>query len=212
VEPGETIETAETVVAARVADFDNPNNVVPSRQLFDRGVMLPLAGQPYGLGVLATPDASVAGQSANPLVGMDTAELLQRDAAKRVLAQTGLTDADSVEWRAGPRKPTEYPAPDDWEEAELVGTGVTPEFFIGVVSGEDGLWGVLLTVARITDDDHVIAVGAITRPVGTVDGGMAAVEGSGWGMDPDSDPPTLSQTLTTVSKFTVTGIGRLDRV
>jgi len=166
-----TIDTANTVFAAPgdvVSAGDKGGDKFDPKSVFDQGVMLPLAGQPYGLGALATPDASVAGQSANPLVGMDTAKLLQHDAAKRVLAETGLTDADTVEWLAGPEA-ADAQVPDRERPYSILGTETDPEHFVGVVSGEDGPWLAVLIVSRITDDDHVIAVGGTTRPVGSVE-------------------------------------------
>jgi len=198
-----TIDTANTVFAAPgdvVSAGDKGGDKFDPKSVFDQGVMLPLAGQPYGLGALATPDASVAGQSANPLVGMDTAELLQHDAAKRVLAETGLTDAETVEWLAGPE------AADTQSiggRSPFVDTETELESFVGVVSGEDGPWGVFLTVARVTDDDHVVAVSATTRPVGTVDGGMERMAAGQF---------MHGKLMDRLGEFSVEAIDRLERV
>lgn len=72
-------------------------------ELFGAGCPAPLDGATFEVGVLSTPDSSVAGQSANPLVGMDTARLLQRGGEpRRMLGRTGVTDADDVAWLVGP--------------------------------------------------------------------------------------------------------------
>ena len=211
VESGESIDTANTVfvTAGDVIISRDGGGLGPARA-FDAGAMLPLGGQPYGLGVLSTPTASVAEQEANPLVGEETTALIQRDAAKRVLAETGLTDADTVEWLAGPA-PLSWPGPGEYTEPTLLGASTELEAFVGVVSGEDGPWGVFVTAARVTDEDHVVAVSGVTRPVSTTDGGLTAVEGSGWGMA-DVGTSLAEGVLSRAAAFTAEGLGRLERV
>lgn len=41
------------------------------------------------------------------------------------------------------------------------------EIYWGVVGGDPHPWGVVVFVARITPDDHVICASTIRRPVGT---------------------------------------------
>ncbi|TSD09566.1 hypothetical protein DP107_15625 [Haloglomus irregulare] len=172
VESGETVETANTVFVFAGDVIVTAGDVidVPAERAFDAGVPVPLAGQPFGVGVLATPNAEVAGQSANPLVEMETTELLQQDATRRVLAETGLTDGDTVEWLGGPQAVVlgEGGPP----ETTLLGSDTEVGSFGGVVSGVDGPWAVVLGVARVTDDDHVIAVSGVTRPISTPDRAM----------------------------------------
>ena len=212
VDAGRSIETADTVFAGP-GDVMFPSETREETRFpsdtYDRGVAVPLAGSPFGLAALSTPTASVGGQEANPLVDMPTTELLQHDAATGVLADAGITDAAEAEWLAGPEQ---YPDRDDWifgddwdGTAEVLGTETDLEAMHGVVSGDDGPWGTVLFVARVTDDDHVPAVGAITRPVGTVDGGMTAVGGSGWGLDRGSE------ILPRAAAFAAGTMGRLER-
>lgn len=182
--PGEPVGSGETFTG------NNPFLAVPvpgdltgqspfemeASRLLDAGVAAPLDGASFGLDVLATPNASVAGQSANPMVGTETVELLHRPEARRMLRRAGVTDADEVEWLAGPR------AFGDGEGKTFVSGGQVPttfvgtetglEHFVGVVSGNDGPWGVGVHVARVTDDDHVLAAGVHRVPVGTPDGGF----------------------------------------
>jgi hypothetical protein len=207
VNPGTTIDTANTVFAGPgdvlFASEIHDKQQFPS-DIYDGGVHLPLGGSTFGLGVLATPDASVGGQSANPLVDIETGVLLQRDAAKRVLARTGLTDAETVEWLAGPQ-PLELAGDEGWGNS-FMGKETAIASFAGVVNGEDGPWGLVMYVARITDDDHVIAAAGIARPVATADAGMTAVAGSGWGMD------TGSGLLDRAGEFTDEVFGELRRM
>jgi phage tail-like protein len=134
--------------------------------LLDAGSPAPLAGATFGLATLSTPDASVAGQSANPLVGMETRELLQHEAARAALRRAGVTDADAVEWRVGPRQ---LGGLDD-RAMTLLGTETRLESFAGVVNGTDGPWLVGVHVGRMTDGNHVVAAGVHRHPVGTVAG------------------------------------------
>jgi hypothetical protein len=211
VEPGETIETADTVFAG-TGDVMFPGDTYDEQQvpdIYDRGTMLPLGGQPFGVAALSTPAAEVAGQSANPLVDMGTEELLQQDAARRMLSRTGITDQDEmVEWLAGPEEVTEEKGYRVESESQMTLLGEETDepqgdIFVGVVSGEDGPWGVLVNVARITDDDHVVAVSALSRPVGTEDGGMELMR-SGQFMH----GKLMEQAL----EFSVETMGRMSRV
>ena len=124
--------------------------------VFDVGGPAPLAGATLGLAFFSTPDASIAGQSANPLVGAETTALPERDVTRRVLARAGVSDAETIEWLDGPR-PIDPDAPA--LSMELLGTRTGMESFQGVVSGEDGPWRVGIHAGRITDDSHVIAAG-----------------------------------------------------
>lgn len=167
-DPGETVSTENTLL------FLPAPKEMPSRngsrlestdpaKVFDQGVAAPTGGATFGLAALATPDASVLGQSANPIVHMGTEELLQQEVTRRMLARTGVTDAEQVRWLAGPEEVAiggRTPFTLLGEETELQG-------FAGVVSGNDGPWAVLLQVARVTPDDHVITASVIRRPVGS---------------------------------------------
>lgn len=144
--------------------------------MLNAGKPVPLGGEAFGLAALTTPNASVAGEDLNPLVGEDTGALLQRDAARRMLRRAGLTDAVDVEWLAGPRSVgPDAGYLDEIPRTLLVGSDTELEQFVGVVSGEQGLWGVAVMVARVTPNDHVIAAGGVRRPVGTADVDVAKV-------------------------------------
>jgi hypothetical protein len=206
VESGTSIDTQGGTVFAGPSDLLFPEDAFDERQfpddVFDQGVALPLNGEPFGLGALATPTASVGGEQANPLVDAETGELLQRDATNRLLADTGITDADDAEWLAAPQRMDVEAAP---TATTLLGTETDLETFGGVLSGEDGPWAAVLFVARVTDGDHVVAVAGVTRPVSTADGGMALVEGSGWGMDRGLE------LLPRAAEFAAETIGQLER-
>ena len=214
VESGETVETANTVFVTAGDVIVTAGDVidVPAERAFDAGVPVPLAGQPFGVGVLATPNAEVGGQSANPLVRMETTELLQQDAAKRVLAATGLTDGDTVEWLGGPEEVvlTE----DAPSEATLLGSDTEIASFGGVVGGENGPWAVVLTVARLTADDHVIAVGGTARPVSTPGRVMEVVGNSGdliAETPPSGGVPLYTPAFAPFARFVPEATGRLRR-
>jgi hypothetical protein len=133
-------------------------------EILDAGRPAPLGGATFGLSVLATPNASVAGQSANPLVGESTETMLRREAARRMLKRAGITDAEDVEWLSGPTTVSDVP---DGTEFTLLGAEARLESFQGVVSGTDGPWRVVVHVARATPDDHVVAAGVQRSPLGT---------------------------------------------
>ena len=132
--------------------------------VFDAGWPAPLGGATFGLSVLSTPDASIAGQSANPLVDLDTDELLQREEAQGMLAQAGITDADDLEWLAGPTRIADVEGP---TTVSLLGEETELESYTAVVAGGQNPWWVGLTAARATPDDHVIALGMQRAPIGT---------------------------------------------
>ncbi|MCY4730712.1 phage tail protein [Natronomonas gomsonensis] len=173
--PGEEVSlTSTVVVVGRPIPTDDASGIQvdgtgvgSAGALLDAGQPAPLAGVSYGLTTLSTPDASVAGRSANPVVRMDTPELLQHDIAREILRRAGVTDAESVEWLTGPR-----PARGGSESGSsvLLGIETSLESFEGVVSGRDGPWLVGIHVARITDGDHVVAAGVHRHPKGTAEG------------------------------------------
>ncbi|AZH24787.1 DUF6517 family protein [Haloplanus aerogenes] len=133
-------------------------------ELFDAGQPAPLGGATFGMGVLSTPNASVAGESANPLVGVETKALLQREETRRMLRRAGVTDADEVEWISGPTAVSDIQGE---IEITLLEEKTQLESFQGVVSGENGPWWVAVHVARVTVDDYVVAAGVQRAPLGT---------------------------------------------
>jgi hypothetical protein len=165
-------------------------------ELFDAGRPAPLGGVTFGMSVLSTPNASVAGQSANPLVGVETEALLQREEARRALEHAGVTDADEVEWLAGPTPVSDVP---DGTEFVLLGEDARLESFTGAVSGEDGPWWVAVHVARATPDDHVVAAGVQRAPLGT--GAAAAKQG---------DTTLLGRTLLPAREYMASTVDRLS--
>ena len=206
VESGTSIDTQGGTVFAGPSDLLFPDDAFDERQfpddIYDQGVALPLNGEPFGLGALATPTASVGGEEANPLVDAETGELLQRDATNRLLADTGITDADDAEWLAAPERMDMESAP---TATTLLDTETDLETFGGVLSGDDGPWAAILFVGRVTDGDHVVAVAGVTRPAGTVEGGRTLVEGSGWGMDRGLE------LLPRAAEFAAETMGQLER-
>jgi len=172
VEPGETVDLANTILAGPTDQLLPGIEAEADPTVLDGGRPVAMAGATMGLGALATPSAEVGGEQANPAVDESTTELLQRDAARRMLRRAGVTDADEVEWLAGP-EPTEFPESGDYTPS-LLGESTDLELHHGVVSGEDGPWAVALFVARATPDDHVIAAGTIRRPVSAPGAGVNA--------------------------------------
>ncbi|WP_276257963.1 DUF6517 family protein [Haloglomus litoreum] len=179
---GDTVDPASTVFAVvgpATPPFDGPSLQVTGSgpggvdDLLDAGAPAPLAGATFGLGTVSTPDASIAGQSVNPLVGMNATALLEHEVARRVLGRAGVTDAGSVEWLDGPRSA----GADASTSVQMLGTETTVESYEGVVSGQDGPWAVGVHLAPITDDSHVIAAGVHRQPLGTAAG---LSDSSGW--------------------------------
>jgi len=166
VEEGTALETENTVFVMP-GDRVIPDEAIPKADLFDAGVAAPLSGATFTMSVLSTPDASVLGQSANPLVGLDTDALLEREETQRLLDRAGVTDADSIEWLAGPTR-----IDVDGGNVSLLGeasaSGV--ESFAAVLSGAAGPWLVFAHVVRVTTDDHVVVLGLHRRAIGTPEG------------------------------------------
>jgi hypothetical protein len=169
VDAGATFETANTVFAAPAGVvFDGADATTPVRAVFDAGSPAPLYGVTFGMGVLATPDEQVAGESVSPLSGTDTQELLQREEARTLLQRAGVTDAEDVQWLAGP----ERVAIED--DLEVTVFGESPddrglESFAGTVSGEEGPWRVGVHVVRTTPDDHLVVAGTHRWPAMSAD-------------------------------------------
>jgi hypothetical protein len=154
------------VAPGNVVFGDGSSHVRDVERLLDASRPAPLGGGTFGLGVLSTPNASVAGQSANPLVDVETKELLQREEAREMLKRAGVTDADEVEWLAGPKVAYREGKDPDFV-TELLGSETAIESFTGVVSGREGPWWTGVHVARSSADDHVIAAGVQRAPLGT---------------------------------------------
>ncbi|MDZ7729815.1 MAG: DUF6517 family protein [Natrialbaceae archaeon] len=110
------------------------------------------------------PDAQVAGQSANPVVGMETAELLQHETARRVLGSAGGADTEGIEWRAGPERLDGEGGGLRPLSVSLLGDEVELETFGGVVGEDRVTAAVTMHIARTTQDDHVIAAGVNPWP------------------------------------------------
>jgi hypothetical protein len=172
-EEGESVPAENTVVAIPATDLFPSTDWSPT-DFFDAGRPAPLAGATFGMSILSTPNASVADQSANPLVDKSTKSLLQREETRQMLRRAGVSDADDVEWAQGP-DPFYREGKDQDHVSNLLGEETEIESFSGVVSGDVGPWGVAIHVARATPDDHVIAAGVQRWPTGT--GKAAAKKG-----------------------------------
>jgi phage tail-like protein len=201
---GDVVDPAKSVfavVAPAISPFDTPSMQVQGsgpqqiQSLLDAGDPAPLAGATFGLATLSTPEASVVGQSVNPLVGMDTVELFEHEITRRVLAQAGVSDVETTEWLDGPRLVESDGAAGP---LQMLGTRTQMESLQGVVSGTDGPWRVGIHVARVTDDSHVIAAGVHRQPLGTA-GGAAAT--AGW-----------QQAVTRARLFTAETVKRLEYI
>ncbi|QLG49280.1 DUF6517 family protein [Natrinema halophilum] len=181
---GEVFETGDSVLAVSGAEVlsdtegtvFNPKNgtngayyPLPAGELFNQ-VVAPTGGATYGIGVLSTPAAEVAGQSLNPIDGMDIETLLTSDEARGLLGEAGITDADEVEWLQGP----EAVAVGGQSPFTLLGEDADQGTFAGVVRGSNGPWGVVANLARVVADDLVVAVGVQRRPL------SAEVPASDW--------------------------------
>lgn len=170
VEPGEAFQKGNTLFVMpgdRVIGKDE-KSLQPER-LFDAGIAAPLSGATFTMTVLSTPDASVLGQSANPLVDMDTDAILERDETQQLLKRAGVTDADAVKWLAGPVQIDAGGSESVSVFGKEAESGI--ETYGAVVSGADGPWQIVAHVVRVTTEDHVLVVGVHRRPVGTPNGG-----------------------------------------
>lgn len=176
VDPGQVVETASTVFAAPAGLFDRRGEKdIPLSRVYDVGHPAPLMGVTFGMGVFATPDEEVAGQSISPLSGTDSLELIQRDEAKTLLERAGVTDADEVKWLEGP-EPVEVETDPG---VTMFGEDPDPpglESFIGLVNGDAGPWRVGVHLVRSTVDDHVIVAGAHRWPAGSTVGWSTSFE------------------------------------
>jgi len=186
IERGATVETENTVFVGPGELFVEIDDV-EIEELFDSGVMTPLGGAGFGMAMLTTPSAEVAGQDANPVIALDTEDLLTREETQQLIGEASAAETDSVEWIEGPSQTDfiEGPSQTDFIEGPsqtdftidelLLGTEPDLEMFTGIISGEEAPWGITIGVVRGTPDDHVIVAGVSTRPVGSEDG-MEAIE------------------------------------
>lgn len=177
-EEGESVETAATLVLIP-APKEYPGDVaVPEwRSVFDAGIPSMVRGATYGLGVMATPNAEIEGESVNPLAQIGLQELLTSDVARDFLRRVGVTDADEVEWIRGPNKTGGAVWGVD-DTVSILDEETAVESFAGVVSGRAGPWAVAIHAAKATPDDVVFAAATHRRPIGTPDGReLASAEG-----------------------------------
>ncbi|MWV39099.1 hypothetical protein [Natrialba sp. INN-245] len=185
VEADEELRTDELLIAAFTDDRTFPSTPLtsPDRidigQLFNAGISAPLSGATFGFSVLATPNASVAGQNLNPLAGLEFEEIFAHEEVRDVLRRAGVTDARTVEWLVGPdavdgdRVPPLVANPDPILEADPATTLLDDEVdlrtFVGVLNGQVGPWAIAIHAARLVDDDIVLATGINRRPVADTD-------------------------------------------
>ncbi|MCW8172491.1 hypothetical protein D8S78_08595 [Natrialba swarupiae] len=147
-------------------------------QLFNAGISAPLSGATFGFSVLATPNASVAGQNLNPCRARVRGNFAHEE-VRDVLRRAGVTDARTVEWLVGPdavdgdRVPPLVANPDPILEADPATTLLDDEVdlrtFVGVLNGQVGPWAIAIHAARPVDDDIVLATGINRRPVADTD-------------------------------------------
>lgn len=146
---------------------------------FDASFGGPIPGAAtYGLGVLSTPNASVAGQSVNPLVQMPLDELVTGDLAEELVGEVAFPGL-VYEWVDGPTvvgdvpDGTEFSEDTFWSDAPtLLGEEAETATIGGVAHGGPGPypWFVLVNVARAeTGDSAVVAAGVQRTPVGSAD-------------------------------------------
>lgn len=170
-EPGEAFDTATTILVSNApedslfpGEAPLPERPALPDETFLGGHPAPLGGVTAGVFVFSTPDVSLAGQSANPLVGESTLDLLQRPEARDLLSQTAVPDAESVEYREGP-DPVGA-AELGPETATLLDDEVEIESFAAALSGDSHPVAVCVHIARTTGEEHVVA-GAVQRaPLG----------------------------------------------
>ncbi|WP_138005453.1 DUF6517 family protein [Halalkalirubrum salinum] len=185
VEADEELRTDELLIAAFTDERTFPSTplTLPDEidigQLFNAGVPAPLPGATFGFSVLATPNASVAGQNLNPFAGLAFEEILAREEVRNLLYRAGVTDARTVEWLTGPdpvdgdRVPPLVADPDPILAADpttpLLGDEVDLRTFVGVLNGQAQPWAIAIHAARLTDDDLVFVTGINRRPVADAD-------------------------------------------
>lgn len=180
VEAGESLDPATTVFAIGGQELFDADEAATWDAVFDAGVPAPLSGATFGMAVLSTPNATVAGESVSPLVRLDTSDLLRSESARRLLGQAGVSDAENIEWLAGPER---IEVEDEMSVTVFGQATDGMELFGGVVSGDDGPWRVLVNVVRATGEDHVIVTGVHRQAVGTAESGGTL-----------TDPDTVQQT------------------
>ncbi|WP_256295980.1 DUF6517 family protein [Haloarchaeobius salinus] len=190
--PGERIEEGDSFTGNNPFLVAGPgsvfratgNNPFTPEELLEVSNPAPSNGATYGVGVLSTPVAEVGGQSANPVATMGVAELLTGEHGSVMWsdAPTMWSDAPTaseIEWLAGPIPVSDVPDGTAFDADSPDGTTVLDReadlrSFLGVVSGEDGPWGVGVHVARVErehDDgtDVVVAAGTHRWPVASAD-------------------------------------------
>lgn len=181
IEDGETIETADTLVFLPAPkEYPNPDNWSQDpTEVFDAGYPTPMGGHSYGLGVIATPNAEVLGESVNPVAQVGLEDLLTGDVARDFLGQVGFTDAEEVEWLRGPERiPGQAWGTDD--ATSVLGEEVEVRSFGGILDSTRGPWAVAVHAGKATGDDVVIPLAFQRRPVGTPDGRELIGDGTGF--------------------------------
>lgn len=174
--PGERFEGGEVsqpipssvmVAAPGTVAEEVPPDLWDPAEVFGVGGPAPLAGATYGVGVLSTPNAEVAGQSVNPLVRMPLADLVTGDAARRLVGEAAFPGL-VYEWADGPAVVGDVPDGTEFADVTLLDEAAETATLGGVAHGGPGPfpWFVLGNVARVTNGDSaVVAAGVQRTPV-----------------------------------------------
>lgn len=186
--PGRRLDDGETIATENTLVFVPAPKEYPGlddwsgtpEDVFDAGYPTPMGGPTYALGVIATPNAEVGGESINPVARMGMEELLVSDLAYEVLPQAGLTDAEEVEWIRGPEEAQDIVNWLPFDTVSVLESDVPLECYTGVVSGIHGPWAVAIHMGKVTDEDVVIPAAIHRRPVGTPDNRELIGGGSGF--------------------------------
>ncbi|WP_276257961.1 DUF6517 family protein [Haloglomus litoreum] len=180
-EDGETFDPSSVLVAApgdalvgAWPEGDSPPERFEFRDTVPQPA--PMGGVSFGVAVLSTPTAEVAGQSANPLADIEAETLLQREETQRLLQEAGFGEGTELELVEGPERvrPDEGP-----QTATLLDTETEIESFVGVLGGDAEGWGVGLHLVRADADDTVVVVGLHRHPIGPVEGALEVLTESG---------------------------------
>jgi hypothetical protein len=133
---GETVSSENTLFAYPGSEWF-PGSEWSPRRVFDAGVSAEMGGAGAGVALLSTTGGGGA------LTAMAPGDLLTSVAGKRALAMAGATDADEVEWLAGPTRldDTDHFNPENHAYGGEFFVDVAPEEVVahgGVVAGASG--------------------------------------------------------------------------
>jgi hypothetical protein len=209
-----TVETISSEESRSVSDVEYEATIESHLSVYEpTGQPLTDAEAPAvaypGVGALSTPDASVDGDSLNPLTTKSLRSVLAGDALSaaraQILTRLGGVGGSDPSWVRGPSSVAVGQHVESLDggsvTGEFLGGEVSVEVFGGVARGGGTRYAVLVYTARRAPDDVVIVSAVLDRELAESDGGDAPLVGADGYFPSESLAGGLSAFLDALPRF-----------